>query len=444
MRFRKYGRRVRGVASALTLLVLSTFPHAARAVSAAKLGEGAIAAAAELFQKRETHGRATDLLRFGLALAPDNVKGLLMQAKLERKQHPVADPPPESVLRPFLLVVLRTAEGTESPPHKLLLYRVAELVDPENEIALVSLTKARNDGHNIDYDDLLREVTGTGPAEPNSTQPPGHHTENPNTGGEGVVHTPPQAPSMACCERVKQANPLRGIRRKRSAEDIEKDLGDLRIGAFPPEGTSGYELGWLNELNKRLISRGYVVVPYCDETFDLDAIRFTDTGIPVFEGHANRSAPLYTAHHRSQKLGHFLAGLCSGLELGYRYMDGAVLLVPADAGHNKACAGARDASAITHAFEKNPLQAQKTYRKKYVVIEGRVSSLRRGMDGTKLLLANDDMELNMATGVGTARDFNVGQHVKVVGMFSHNNLDRLVVTDCIPALGSPYAPYSGQ
>lgn len=154
-----------------------------KASASEALAAGAISCAAELFQNKASHDRAEKLLRLGVAFDPDNSKALLMQARMERNRTPIADPPEKSVRKPYLRNVLRLAERTASVPHKMLLYRVVELLDPESEIALVALTKARNEGVETDFSQLLEKVTGRAAKTDSRPSPSaaGERSEGPNT-----------------------------------------------------------------------------------------------------------------------------------------------------------------------------------------------------------------------------------------------------------------------
>ncbi len=427
--------RVTLAAAMLAGMMSGFFAGECRASATESLANGAIRCAAELFQDKATHGRAKKLLQFGLAFDPDNTTGLLMQARMERNYQPIADPPSKSVLKPYQKGVLRMAERTSSKPHKLLLYRLIELLDPENKIALVALAKASNEGHDTDFDHLLSKVTGTSGGTDDSasktsgnTRPPG-----PRSGHSSTVPTRPTQPSgKTCRELINQSDPLRGLRRKKDAEKIKDELGDFHIGVFPPDGISLYRYDWLNELNRKLFRRGYVILPFCDDTFSLSSVDFSDAGIPQFSGSLRKYPKMRSRLESKRKLGHLLAELCSDLGLGYRLVDGAVLLTDPDHADSQACASVHKGEELAREFSDNHLKAKKKYGGNFLVIEGAFESSGRSLDNAKLLLDDSKVELQFD------KDCNVdieslrpGSTVRAIGKFSHSNLGRIIIKDCI-------------
>ncbi len=429
-------RRCAMTATVLVGLGMGLSIRECHASTTESLAAGAITCAAELFQDRASQKRAEKLLRFGLAFDPDNTRGLLMQARLERNRDPIEEPPETSVRKRYLQGVLRLAERTSSEPHKLLLYRVVELLDPENEIALVALTKARNDGLDIDFYRLLEKVTGNSAKRNESTlgSTVGGRAEEENKEVSPQTRADASASSLSksCRDLINEANPLRALRRKRDADAITRDLGELRIGAFPPDGTTMYSLDWLNELNRRLVRRGYVVVPFCNETFSLSAVDFTDAGVPQFSGSLRKYPAMRTRQQTSRKLGHFLAEVCSGMKTGYRIVDGAILLTAPEHADNQACASVCKAGDLVKEFSENHLEARKRYRNQFLVVEGRVSGTGRSVSGAKVMLDNGRVDLYLGSDADVELDgLNVGRTVRAVGRFSHNNLDRIIIKDCI-------------
>lgn len=225
---------------------------------------------------------------------------------------------------------------------------------------------------------------------------------------------------------------MRALRRKRDADSITSDLGELQIGAFPKEGTSMYSLEWLNELNRRTASRGYLVIPYCNETFSLSDVEITDAGHPQFSGRMLKYPAMRGRNLSNRKLGHFLAEACSGMGTGYRIVDGAILLTAPEHAHNRACASVRKASDIVKEYDENHLEARKKYRNKYIVIEGRLSGTGRGVSGDKLMLDEDRAELQLSKNSDIDLDkLNDGRAIQAVGRFSHNKMDRGIIKESI-------------
>jgi hypothetical protein len=111
---------------------------------------------AKLFANPEDQ-RGLDLLRFALALDPENRDGLLIQAKIDRNQK-LDDAQLADGGKQYVKYVLNVARHTSSRKRRLLLYKVAELVSPKNEVALLELTKAKNKGQDVTFNALVQVI----------------------------------------------------------------------------------------------------------------------------------------------------------------------------------------------------------------------------------------------------------------------------------------------
>lgn len=144
--------------AALALVVVAN-ARAAETSPTADLAEGAaIVAACRLGQDVQSES-GRQLLAFALAMDPGNERALLIQARLERGQ----DLDPAELAdggRQFTEFVERVAARTKPRNRALLYYRVIELVDPRHEKALLELTRAKNQGVDTGFANLLRSVRG--------------------------------------------------------------------------------------------------------------------------------------------------------------------------------------------------------------------------------------------------------------------------------------------
>jgi hypothetical protein len=119
------------------------------------LVDGAVLVAnGKLFDSPEDQ-RGLDLLRFALALDPENRDALLIQAKIDRKQK-LEDARFADGGAQYVNYVLNIAKHTRSKRRRLLLYKVVELVSPKNETAMLELTKAKNKGRDVSFNALVQ------------------------------------------------------------------------------------------------------------------------------------------------------------------------------------------------------------------------------------------------------------------------------------------------
>jgi hypothetical protein len=156
---------------ALPFLVALAFPAAGRGaekaepVTVSMLAESATAAAVAKLKADTANAVGTSLLALALALDPEHKDALLLQAKVERKL-PIDTDVPANAETAFVEQALAAAKSARSDTARLLLYRVADLVRPGDEAALVALAKARNDGVDTRFESLLaafvRERSTTG------------------------------------------------------------------------------------------------------------------------------------------------------------------------------------------------------------------------------------------------------------------------------------------
>ena len=143
----------------LCVVFLATGPSStvsAKSISE-RLADGAVAVASVKLKQDPSSDRGHNLLRFALSVDGDKQQALLLQAKLEREL-------PFDVItypggtRKYLEFVRKVAEATKSRERKLLLLKVIECIKPDDEQALLELTKAKNQGMTTNFSDLLAAI----------------------------------------------------------------------------------------------------------------------------------------------------------------------------------------------------------------------------------------------------------------------------------------------
>ena len=156
-----YPARIARLSALFAVLVLAAGGAVAASVTE-ELAVGAVLVAnAKLFANADDPA-GLDLLRFALALDPENRDALLMQAKVDRKQK-LDDVQLADGGKQYTDYVLNVAKQTRSRKRRLLLYRVVELVSPKNETALLELTKAKNKGTDTSFSALLQVMLPDAP-----------------------------------------------------------------------------------------------------------------------------------------------------------------------------------------------------------------------------------------------------------------------------------------
>ncbi len=135
------------------------------------LAEGAVVVATAKLKESRMSAEGEGLLKFALALSPDNKKALILQAKLEESL-PLDNVALADGGAQYAAILLKAAQdGAYSFPMRVLFCRVALLVQPENEKALVALAKAKNRGTEVSLDGLLKGLA-EGEFKPFSNPPP--------------------------------------------------------------------------------------------------------------------------------------------------------------------------------------------------------------------------------------------------------------------------------
>jgi hypothetical protein len=149
--------RFRHVCALACLLMGLGMPALQAASVTENLVAGAVMVAnAKLYASAEDQ-RGLDLLRFALALDPENRDALLIQAKIDRNQK-LDDAQLADGGKQYVKYVLKIARHTNSRRRRLLLYKVVELVSPKNETAMLELTKAKNKGADVSFNALVQVI----------------------------------------------------------------------------------------------------------------------------------------------------------------------------------------------------------------------------------------------------------------------------------------------
>lgn len=126
-----------------------------RPLSTEEIAESTSKLAASKLAEDRANSVGLDLLRIALALHPENRSALLLQGFVKRgiEVPKVENPPLEQT---FVEEALRTARTERTEQQRMLLYRLAETVQPNNEDAIISLTRAENSGLDVSLDGLFR------------------------------------------------------------------------------------------------------------------------------------------------------------------------------------------------------------------------------------------------------------------------------------------------
>ncbi len=165
---------------------------ASLAVTDDALAEGAVAAASAKLRDDRENSAGLNLLKFALAVAPENRRVLLLQARLENGLPPAGENVADDGEKFVKLLLSAAAEKSRPLKGRLLLYRAVLLVQPENETALIELMKAKNLGvADTSLDALLaacKGEPGSGPAAP-PAQPPATPATPGGKGGENGAAT---------------------------------------------------------------------------------------------------------------------------------------------------------------------------------------------------------------------------------------------------------------
>jgi hypothetical protein len=327
----------------------------------ADLAEGAaIAATCRLGQDRQDEtGRR--LLAFALAMDPENERALLLQSRLEGDQE-LERVELEDGGRQFVAFVEGAAAKARSKARSLLLYRVITLVDPQHPKARQELTRARNQGVDVDFEALLRNGRPTEAPRPDE---PGK-----SPGGSG--------------------------------RDVLKDLADLTFSTSGSEEFQLYDepLRIVNQLNRQLRP----AAPAIRVSSKTRTVEIYDDGKELrsaaFHSRAFRS-PGYFGPPSDQLSGMngraVLLIVCALHELGWQQQNGELTLVDSADASGPGAGGLTDAQALASQAKKSQVDVLKTYRGRDLVVSGVASGL--GKSSPRFIhLANDQIRIYFGPG----------------------------------------------
>ncbi len=137
-------------------------PAAAKPAADAELqslAEGAVVIATAKLRESRVSADGEGLLKFALALSPESRKALMLQAKLEESL-PLENVKLADGGAAYVNLLLKAAADTKRPQRQRLLFlRAVLFVQPENEMALIELMKAKNRNvGDISFDALLADA----------------------------------------------------------------------------------------------------------------------------------------------------------------------------------------------------------------------------------------------------------------------------------------------
>jgi hypothetical protein len=322
------------------------------------MAEGATILANMQLRQDATSDSGLKLLRFALAVDPDNTRALLLQAKVERGQE-LDNYAFQDGGRQFINYLQNVIKATKSPKHQLLLWKVIELIDPDNATALVILTKAKNSGTDIRFETLLGAITGEKP--------------------------PPRTPATS----PDDAN---------AGGNARKSLEELKIASFAINTHSPVYA--INELSKHLHGNG---VEIALKVTGLSSQRYYDstTGAPRFSTFGSYPVDPAVRAMGTRMFenisGEMAAKLISRyFKLGYKCEGNKLIFTdPDDEDALKETGHFKDAALFRKEYDDANLDTLKKYRGKTIEIQGLVSGAGRSMANHYVNLCNDKVRVMM-------------------------------------------------
>lgn len=384
-----------------------------------ELAVGAVMVAnAKLFANPDDQA-GLDLLRFALALDPENHDALLIQAKLDRKQK-LDDVQLADGGKQYVDYLLNVAKQTRSKKRRLLLYKVVELVAPRNEQALLELTKAKNKGVDTSFGALLQIILPDAP----KGEDEGDDDDTPAPASRTATTGKPTAP-----------------------EDILAALEDAgRRTGYSYYGDPTYSL---NNVNRTLSAQGLIIryeskkSPLRESTGMAPLYYLPSSGVwpaaTVPDLSTNYSTDVRTG---DQTLGDWLRIVCGWHGLGWCLRSDGIAIVDPD---NKDLAKGSGlpvlADALVAASKEGRLEFRDKYYEKRLFVYGYVS----GVSKEYVHMVHDQVRITFGSGVdatriqalsgdyGEAKRDDSGNRVVFfvgTGMCDGIRTGRITVTDC--------------
>lgn len=374
----------------------AALPGAAQAASSTdRLADASVRVAAELFRENRKSVPATNILDFALTVRPEHEQGLLLQAKIARKL-PLGPPEKQDLIPPYTRMLLQIAEKTRSDPHKLVLYKLVEQVDPANEKALVEVFKAKNAGTDTSFEAVLAAVdpratespdavdSGTGAAPPTPVATP---VISPPTGPVTPPHTMPHTSPGG------RIDPTANLARKLSPDRIRSDMERAVLHDFHFYSRS--PLTVINRINDVVFSRGYVVVPKAP-VFRVSSSSYYNDRVPHYYGSSSVNVESFSQRYPELTVAQCISLLCSFHGTSYDLKEGAIELVPSDDAEKSMLFLTAD--ELAQAFADNLLEARRKYKDRMVILTGKLAGSGRGIGRVVLYMAGRKVELRYPPG----------------------------------------------
>ncbi|MBT3378082.1 MAG: hypothetical protein HN742_33870 [Lentisphaerae bacterium] len=308
-------------------------------------------------------GAGHDLLRFALAVDPENRQALLLQAKVERglKLDPVSLADGGAKYCQFLAKI---AARTKSKGRKLLLYKIIEIIQPDNEDVLLALTKAANAGVDISLDALLSPLE-----------------KSKKSAGNG---------DSAPKKRKKEAD----------GGEAKKILERVRLARVYVRPTSPWNT--INDLNRATCPEGVAIKLRASKlTYQTSTTSYNGIQMPYYYGNAVARAGAVRQEDLilSDRSAHdVLRALCWMCNLGYTYEGQNVVITnPDDESAVESGGTSVAASSLVAEFEAERAKSIRKYRGKRIAITGPFSGIGKEMRNSYVHIAGDKVKLVMGS-----------------------------------------------
>jgi len=348
-----------------------------------KLADGAVAVATSLLRDNPTNDRGVALLRFALAVDPECPGALLLQAKLDRGQElPAAELSDGG--KAYVAFVQSVIAKSKSSPRQLLLWKVVELVEPDNESALLALTKAKNAGTATEFETLLTALAGEKAGAAEAAPAASASGPAPPAGAPAVQGDSPSAQALASA-------PVR-------ADAAADPRAALHALACPQDcGVSSRVILMVRDLNKILaVMNSHVVVFLCTKRPDVQVSSYNSDGWPSYCGGGTWGVSRYYRNLTPRKLTcwEYVRRLAFQYDLGYFCQPGRIVFTEKDNPQAVAELGLpADAATLATQFKSDHAGTLGKYRNKLVSLQGKVSGLASDGGRTGLNLADDTVRV---------------------------------------------------
>ena len=352
LKFRGTGCQI--AAACIVVCVLTGAPGVTASVTQ-NMADGAVALASMKFAEDPDSEAGAKLLRFALFLDPDHRRGLVLQAKIERNQ-PFKKIRLADDGKKYVDYLMRVIRGTDSRERKLLLYKVIEQIQPQDEDALFALTKAKNEGYDTRFEALLAAVKKG-------------RTAKTSTPSEGSQPSPERASTKDRLEQIR--------------------VESLYISSNSP-------ISAINTLNRAIAPHDLAILIRAERLPARISHYSSTTGAPYYSSDVDFNLQLDSSqrHMRGASVLSALKRICRLFSLSYTIQKKKIVITDRDDPEAVDDIGyVMNAKELFEAFDKNRLESIQKYRDKTIEISGTVTGIGKAMSRDYIHLADDKVRV---------------------------------------------------